>query len=57
MIKFSRLIAFSLVIFSLLLLPSACKTSDVASYKAEELTLLAKSISPDCPAPSEGWCG
>jgi len=56
MIKFARLIVISLVIISLLVLPLACKTSDVANYKADEITLLARNASPDCPAPAEG-CG
>ena len=54
MIKFANLIVFLLVVFSLLLLPVACKTNDVASYKADEIILLAKNISPDCPNKAEG---
>jgi hypothetical protein len=50
MVKFAYLIVFLLVIFSLLLFPLACKTSDVPSYKADEITLLARDFSPDCPA-------
>lgn len=42
----------------LLLLPlfSAC-TTNATHYKAADITSLAKSVSPDCPAPSEGHCG
>jgi hypothetical protein len=54
MVKFARLIVVSLVIFSLLLFQLACKTSDVANYKADEITLLARNASPDCPAVAEG---
>ena len=53
MVKFANLIVLSLVIFFLLFIHLACKTDDVATYKADEITLLAKNVSPDCPAPAE----
>ena len=56
MTKVARLLVLSLVIISLFVLPLACKTGDVASYTADEITLLARNASPDCPAPAEG-CG
>ena len=52
--KVANFIVLSLVILSALLSSLSCKTDDVASYGVDEITGLAKNLSPDCPAPTGG---